>query len=73
MEMIFSENDNTLRYLFGNTMVQTERLASHAEAQKTLTQIERKIESAQVSVDKIWEIYKDEYQLFRHITEKGVC
>lgn len=73
LEMILSENENTLRSLFGNTTMQMERLVSYVEAKRTLAQIDRKIEAAQISVDRIWDRYKDEYQLFRQVTEKGVC
>lgn len=73
LEMILSENEIALRSLFGNTTMQTERLVSYAEAKKTLARINNKIEAAQTSVDRIWNIYKDEYQLFRQITEKGAC
>ena len=73
LEMILSENENTLRSLFENTSMQTKRLVSYVEAKKTLTQIDKKIEVAQISVEGIWDIYKNEYQLFRQITEKGVC
>ena len=73
LEMILSENESTLRSMFGSTAMQADRLASYAEAKKTLAQINSKIEAAQSSVDRIWELYKDDYQLFRYITEKGAC
>lgn len=73
IEMVLSENEHSLRSLFGNTKMQMDRLVSYVEAKKTLAQINSKIEEAQAAVDRIWDLYKYEYQLFRQITEKGAC
>ena len=73
LQMILSEHVDTLRSIFKNSNLQIERLVAYVEAKKTLAQIDSKIEDMQTSVDKIWDQYKDKYQLFRKITEKGAC
>lgn len=73
LEMVLSENEATLQFLFGNTTVKMEQLISYIEAKKTLVEINTKIGKVQFGVDRIWDEYKTDYQLFKRITEKGVC
>lgn len=73
LDAILSESEFALRNLFGNTDVQIEQLLSYTEAKKTLEQIDKKIADIQCSIDRIWNEYKKDYQLFKQATEKGVC
>lgn len=73
LDAILSENEPALRNLFKNTDVQIELLLSYIEAKKTLGQIDNKIAEIQRDIDRIWDDYKTDYQLFKHTIEKGVC
>lgn len=73
IDAVLSENEAVVNRLFANTNVSTERLVAYTKAKKTLSQIDERIKEAQISVDEIWMQYKSEYQLFRIISEKGVC
>lgn len=73
LEWIMYESEVNIRTLFANTTVSIDRLISYIQAKKSLTMINQKIEMAQSAVDKIWQFYKGNYQLFSQITEKGVC
>jgi len=59
--------------MFGGADVQMERLVSYSQAKKTLSEINNRLEAAQMLVDKVWNAYKVDYQLFAQIKEKGVC
>ena len=71
LDLLISENELNLREMFRNTPVSTERLMSYAQAKKNMASINKKIEAAQMVIDKIWNTYKGDYQLFQQIVEKG--
>ena len=73
IDMILSETEGNLRTLFGATSIAVDKLISYAQAKRTLAMINNKIENAQKMVNGISEQYRGEYQLFRHIIEKGAC
>ncbi len=73
LKSFMSEDETTLQLRFKNTDFPMERLMAYVNAQKTLLQIDDKIQGAQSRVEEIWTQYKDEYQLFKKIEEKGVC
>lgn len=59
--------------LFIGTGISADRLAQYLEAIKTLDQVDLKIAKAKDQVDKIWNYYKKDYQLFKIIGIKGAC
>lgn len=73
LDAILSESEFELRKLFRNTDVQIEQLLSYTDARKTLGQIDGKIAEIQCSIDRIWNEYKKDYQIFKQATEKGEC
>lgn len=73
IDAVLSENEVVVSRLFVNTDVSIDRLVAYSKAKKTLSQIDEKIKEAQISVDENWLQYKSEYQLFRVVSEKGVC
>lgn len=73
IEAVLSENEVVINRLFANTGVSIDRLVVYSNAKKTLSKIDEKIDEAQMAVDEIWLQYKSEYQLFREVSEKGVC
>lgn len=72
LDTVLSENEITLRNLFKNTDVPIERIISYIDAKRTLGKIDNEIVEIQCSIDRIWDAYKEDYQLFKQ-TEKGVC
>ena len=73
LKYIMSESESTLHAFFSDTLISMERLLSLIQAKRTLAVINQKIESAQNEVNRIWEQYKGDYQLFSIIAEKGAC
>lgn len=73
LDDILSESEFALRSLFKDTDVQIELLLSYIEAKATLGQVDNKIADIQRDIDRIWDDYKTDYQLFKHTIEKGVC
>lgn len=64
---------NFVLELFIGTGISADRFAQYLEAIKTLDQIDLKIAKAKDQVDKIWNNYKKDYQLFKIIGIKGAC
>lgn len=73
IDAVLAENETVVSRLFANTDISTDRLIAYAKAKRTLLQIDERIKEAQMSVDDIWLQYKSDYQLFRVVSEKGVC
>ena len=73
IDAVLSKNEAVVGKLFANTDVSTDRLVAYTNAKKTLSKIDERIKEAQISVDEIWMRYKPDYQLFRVVSEKGVC
>lgn len=73
INVIMSDGKEGLQVMFGGADVQMERLVSYSQAKKTLSEINNRLEAAQMLVDKVWNAYKVDYQLFAQIKEKGVC
>ena len=71
LEMIISENDMTLREMFRDTPISIERLESYVQAKRDAALVDQRITAAQMEIDKIWNNYKIDYQLFQQIIEKG--
>ena len=46
-------------------------LISFVEAKRVMSEIDDKVEKAQMNVLKIWNKYSPDYQLFKNIMEKG--
>ena len=71
LDSCFRLDVSTLKSIFTGTNVSMDRLISFVEAKRVMSEIDDKLEKAQMNVLKIWNKYSPDYQLFKNIMEKG--
>ena len=71
LDSFFRLDVSTLKSIFAGTNVSMDRLISFVEAKRVMSEIDDKLEKAQMNVLKIWNKYSPDYQLFKNIMEKG--
>lgn len=73
VKRFFSESEDRILEEYRDTDVPEIQLLSFVSSQKAIVENESRIMDIQEKVNKIWGIYKVDYQRFNQTIEKGVC